>query len=648
MNNMQTTLARMMVVFYFIMLFVSLFFGDGKESVVDLFWAGLSLIFYFVIRWHGGVSRPMSTPLQWAWIAVFVSFLLSTVWSDSVGDSLLSMVRLGIGFLMYQSFFFLSSAKTITQFSWGTIALMVITVLTAIVIRLGRVLPPLPSMNLLYSAYGHNHLADLFIVAIPLVVALWLVQKKRTMLLLLFGSLLAEVLTFSRGAAVLLGVYGVGLVMLLTTLKHRAKTITLVGLCVLTMVVATFGTRYINPTINNNFSVRPQNLHASTIESSLLVTRIEYWRQALVSFRERPLFGHGPGTFFLQSLRLQKTLGFSSWFAHSFPLQLLAEVGIVGFISVMSVIGLCLWEAKRGFADGVLGYATPLLWSVMLTLFYSITEFNLDFIVIWVMFWSMLGLLSGVRKEKNIGNIYSRAAETIFLTWLIIFYIGVSAGYVVYFLSSSNQKAHRITPYYALWAVGLLDDYAKQAVEISHADNVMVNTFFRKNSKMLYMLAKAEDAGGGPLAAQTYLRALDGDPLNGSIRNDYMNYLLLHKQYDDMRIELEKRGQEGVTGVWTIPLYSVGLLLAQKGEVGYALPFWRVAAQLSPSWSHMWIEYASLLVANGNSIGARKALVRCGKDMYAGPHCLGALRHFDYDEFPPVGYYQKEIQNEEH
>jgi tetratricopeptide (TPR) repeat protein len=74
--------------------------------------------------------------------------------------------------------------------------------------------------------------------------------------------------------------------------------------------------------------------------------RREYWRVALDAFGERPLLGHGAGTYQFSWFQL-RSIPVAVHHAHSLYLQAFAELGILGGALVLALVGLILWT---GFA----------------------------------------------------------------------------------------------------------------------------------------------------------------------------------------------------------------------------------------------------------------------------------------------------------
>jgi tetratricopeptide (TPR) repeat protein len=70
--------------------------------------------------------------------------------------------------------------------------------------------------------------------------------------------------------------------------------------------------------------------------------RSEFWRVAIDAFEEKPLLGHGAGTYRF-SWHLLRHEPVANLEAHSLYLQAFAELGVVGGLLVLAMIGFLLW-----------------------------------------------------------------------------------------------------------------------------------------------------------------------------------------------------------------------------------------------------------------------------------------------------------------
>lgn len=360
----------MELVLFFFFLTTSLFLGDGKQPFVDVWWA-LGILMMYGVRYYqrGKLDlRPPPRLIGWAWAALILYFVILIPFSDSAGHSITATIRLIEAYLIYVMFATIASETTIKWFTKGLLFVGVVATLASFVFfslpSLARFLPP---MNLLYASYGHNHLADLLLFVFPIaIIQPWL-------LLILFA--VGMTLAFARGAWLLLIFY-----LLFLVWRSKNRTMRRVGLFIAAATTAVF--LFVSLTSIRGIPQKP-----SLLEDG----RWEYWRQAVEAIKERPLFGSGPGTFYLQSKRLQAAPSSYSWFAHSFPLQTTVETGVVGLVMFLFLFWNVFRKSKR----------SPLLWGTVLVLAYSLYEFTLDYAVMWLLLWAVFGALTKMNTQTQ-------------------------------------------------------------------------------------------------------------------------------------------------------------------------------------------------------------------------------------------------------
>lgn len=221
---------------------------------------------------------------------------------------------------------------------------------------------------------------------------------------------------------------------------------------------------------------------------------------------------------------------------------------------------------------------------------------------------------------------------------LCVFY-GLMAASEVAVVMGNNTVAFYLTPFRV--------DAAVSYIQMNRGKDIntnLIELFHRKDPEVTYELAqRAVQKRATSDALFWFKRAVDLDPYNTEYRKEYVTFLVANNFIPELREELLARGGFALDESWSSRLYKFGFEFVQKKTLREALPFWRAAAVTSRSWSHVQIEYASLLRTLGQSDDARYVLVACEKDMYAGHHCGEALYYFDINEPTPPGYYKDEI-----
>lgn len=201
-----------------------------------------------------------------------------------------------------------------------------------------------------------NTLAGYLIMIIPLA----LTFKNKTLIIIPLA--ISLILTRSLGALLsiflALGIY--------LYLPKKRKLVFLLGLLVVTGLV---------------FIIRTatQKQHLQPIFSTL--TRLNYWRDSLTIIKMNPLIGVGLGNFNLVLSR----------YAHNSYLQIWAEMGILGILSLLWIIYLSFAKAKAASAGLILANAAFLI--------HNLIDFSFFLPEVSFIWWIILGLII---SEKNL------------------------------------------------------------------------------------------------------------------------------------------------------------------------------------------------------------------------------------------------------
>ena len=103
--------------------------------------------------------------------------------------------------------------------------------------------------------------------------------------------------------------------------------------------------------------------------------RLRFWQAALEIFRDYPLMGVGPGNYAFVYPQYQLDWMYYSVDPHSWPLQLLAELGVVGLcIALVILAGVAWWLFRLWRSTG--GFVAPLLTVAVLG---SLAHASVDF-----------------------------------------------------------------------------------------------------------------------------------------------------------------------------------------------------------------------------------------------------------------------------
>jgi O-antigen ligase len=248
--------------------------------------------------------------------------------------------------------------------------------------------PPFSTMNLIYANFGHNHLIDFLIFSLPISLVRFFSEKDKLKKLFFFILVtvftLGFVLSFSVG-----GLLMALMILFLIVLAKRKQKYKELGLVSFALGGVLIGALLLSL----------KDLGFDT--TAVLSNRLEYWEQAVLSFKERILLGWGLDNFRYLSKRFQSSPGSWSWFAHNHFLQLFVEVGVLGGLYFTALIISVLKKINKTSKENrdLVGFKVGLLASVVHSLF----DYDWQFKSVFLIFWVIAGFLiqqSPASKKK--------------------------------------------------------------------------------------------------------------------------------------------------------------------------------------------------------------------------------------------------------
>ncbi len=626
---------------FFGLLFLGLFLGDGKQPVVDVYGATAVMILWIFRLITKGKMRPLPLIIARAWALVWFVALVSTMTSSDIGHSLSWLVRLASGFLVYMVFYsggpgiletFSRSALWFVLMAAGASIFAAYTPLASMV--------KLPTMNLVAKTFGHNHVANILVFAAPLV---WEYARRakhwvaRVVVLLYYVA--ALVLTWARGAWFI-----VGLFVCISGWREKKKPVFILALVV---AAALFALTFI-PVRQRTFSYR-----------------LEYWRQALTGIHDYPLLGYGPGTFSLLSEKEQADTQMWSWFAHSAPLQIGAEMGLMGLGAFVWLVVVHVRFLRRlRPADG----GTPLVRGVFLLGAYAMVEFVLDHFIVWLLFWAAVGVC--LSADKTHEDRKKDAFVFPIVLFLALFYISWVGANIVSLTTKRADLSFIISPYDVTNTLLYIKD---PNVVHSRVFDIVVLTLHRRNPEVLFAYAGyAAEKGWLGQAATMYERAVSFDPHNESYTKTTLDFLV-EKGADEIlpatvqrfctllserpcalptnrlfaerfRVHWRYTATDKVTSFrerLQKTLYLAGLDIYEE-DPEFTRALWKSTISLQPQWGYYHVELAALeyYVFNDAS-AAQTALFYCQTFTYTREWCATFV--VDVARLPPVGTHKVNI-----
>jgi hypothetical protein len=338
----------------------------------------------------------------------------------------------------------------------------------------------------------------------------------------------------------------------------------------------------------------------TTAKKSIFDSRLNYWDQAWLSIKSRPIFGSGPGTFYLTTKKFLKTSAASSWYAHNFALETLSESGVIGLLGLTLIVGYPLAVIVRSL--GLLqkdNYIYIALWQgLLLVLIYSFFEMILNFLVIWLLFWAVLGFL--YRRSINLQKLDNQKQSTnflivIFCICLIIYYL-TAIGATLFDLMNKNSKTSFILqPYAENRAITYITEGIKNKTFTWGTTEKMIIFFHKKNPEIAFNIARYTNFSSTLITFDWYALALDGAPQNQSYLSSYLDQLVTLSQADlnKQMVPLLSRAQRRVESSELLEMENLGEPLGwalknfyqtqkPRWSTGYAGLAYILAMQLLP------------------------------------------------------------------
>jgi len=213
-------------------------------------------------------------------------------------------------------------------FKWFLIGISIISVLIFSINKIFTLKLFDNGASLFYGGYYHNELGTVLILGIIICLYKFIFEKSNKLLILLlfFSSFL--IFSFSRSAYLAVIIIGV----IFCLIKKSWLPITLVILMTCLFFVTTKEINNFFPTSVKKFMVNKLLLPK---EKSFTGKRQQHIYYALLSIKDRPFFGYGPGNLYFSTLKKQFNWEEGTTTAHNILLDIFAENGAlagVGFL----------------------------------------------------------------------------------------------------------------------------------------------------------------------------------------------------------------------------------------------------------------------------------------------------------------------------
>lgn len=372
-------------------------------------------------------AKPLlQEPLWWAILFYLGWLLITSVTSEmpivSVKYFLVRFWFVGVFFYLAYILFSQDSRNINRFLIFYTIGLTLVALLSLIKqARLG-----LFNHNVAHQASApffidHTSYGAALAFVIPITIALAVNSRKGWLQQLFCGLsiflVVSIILSYSRAAWLSL-IAGAGVWMLIT-LKVKLRSIVLV----LVVMLAAFFTfqddvlwRLERNTTDSSGDLTEHVQSIINIKSDASnLERINRWDAAIAMFKERPLFGWGPGTYQFQYAPFQmsynKTIISTNFGtggnAHSEYLGLLSEAGVLGLLGFLLIITFALYTAfgvlkKKSLTVEERNIATACLVGLITYIFHGVLNNFLDMDKIAALFWGYMAIMLAYKHKAGL------------------------------------------------------------------------------------------------------------------------------------------------------------------------------------------------------------------------------------------------------
>jgi len=338
-NILKFLAGSALLIIYLLLIFL---LGESFLQYV-LFGMGAIICLYLSFA-LGNWSSLIKYPLILAgWILFVLSLAISTISTVNLPLTLSYLAFYGLSYLTFITILVLpKKIKSIWVIFTTLLAIFIVTLISIFFQLFPEMAKSLPTMNLIYSTFGHNHLAAILLLIIPM--SWWFAINKKHELSEVFPNIFFQivpfffsiVLLFSFGRiAILLGLFEFLIIKFLLNkqkvsptkiIKNELRLLQILFFSILIIkiifsVVEIFNPGYICPI---------QEKEKQLCKSISNERRPLYWDQAWKVIKEYPPIGSGPGTFSVSGAKYSQAPLYRTSFAHNAFLENYSTLGIIG------------------------------------------------------------------------------------------------------------------------------------------------------------------------------------------------------------------------------------------------------------------------------------------------------------------------------
>lgn len=298
----------------------------------------LSFLLYFFYRIP--FFKKINLRKHYLSLSFIIAFFLSALFSPYRSFSLLNFILL---FLLYITYLFFMEEKFPKDNLEGMLNYWI----------LGATMLSFAGINIYFykgiyaETYflGKNGLGTLLAMTLP-IAQIKIINSKEKLLYYIFSFIILTglILTMSQGAIIGL-IVGEIVLFILGDKKIRRQILTFGIIGILILCAFIVHSLIVKDNLFSYFLTRLD------MQSSSKTERIYIWKSAWKMFLDHPITGVGFGSFSLAYpyYKLPQARGQTMSFAHNLPLNLLAETGILGFITFTLLTLSFFWKGIKSY-----------------------------------------------------------------------------------------------------------------------------------------------------------------------------------------------------------------------------------------------------------------------------------------------------------
>jgi tetratricopeptide (TPR) repeat protein len=361
-------------------------------------------------------------------------------------------------------------------------------------------------------------------------------------------------------------------------------------------------------------------------------------------------------------------------------LQTLSELGLAGATLIAGLIFYVLYTATLHYTQE----GAALIDAVIISLSLSVYSINLDFLVLWILTWSSLGMsvsnLSLTAQDEHRTSL-SRRAVSACAALLVLFYM--------FIIMAADFRRAPARAGVMVWASLLNSDDVAELIEINvgqngalqkswitavirlHADDPTVlralsKYFLRKgeidnalrlaerslmsdpkNIQSLATFTKAVSASGRPLGVVEGARFLSAQYLDDAHRQQIYKGLATYPPLLPMRLAHAQLNYDAYTSAQAKELlakllYIFGDSMKEHSPEGVVF-WWKLATAYDPGVSYYWVDLAGYYYKVGKTQEAAQVLAQCQLNTFARAHCEQAQTKLSSGDKLSMGENAKDI-----